>query len=26
MYSRDHAIVSAAVGAAGVVVLPIPLP
>ncbi|EMA28953.1 hypothetical protein [Haloarcula japonica] len=26
MYSRDHAIVSAVVGATGVVVLPIPLP
>ena len=26
MYSRDHAVVSATVGAAGVVVLPIPLP
>jgi len=26
MYSRDHAIVSVAVGAAGVAVLPVPLP
>ena len=26
MYSRDHAIVSAAVGAAGVALLPVPLP
>jgi len=26
MYSRDHAIVSAAVGAVGVAVLPVPLP